>query len=352
MYRIVIAAILTAAGAFLYLRPAPAPSLAAASTVGAKEVRAERRTLTLSTVAIGTVKPKVGAEVKVGSRLSGVVKELAVNVGDVVERGDLLALLDDAEWLVRAAALEAEHDEAQAELAFAEAELARADALDDTIASSALENAQRNVRVRRAALARVGARLAEARIQLGYTRIAAPVGGTIASVSTYEGETVAASLAAPTFVTIVDLERLEVHAFVDETDVGRVHAKQPVTLRIDAFPGHELEGVVDAIRPKAELVNNVVNYVAVVDIVGAGHLAIRPEMTARVDFALERRADVVAVPRSALLREDGATFVAVRTADGWRKTPVRIGLATPQYVEIVAGLEQGTAIMSDSGDWQ
>jgi HlyD family secretion protein len=351
MYRAAIAVIIAAAGAALYLRAASAPSppaLDAAS--GVTEVRAERRTLTVSTVAIGTVKPKVGAEVKVGSRLSGVVEQLAVNVGDVVRPGDLLALLDDAEWQVRVAALEAELDEAEAELAFAAAQLARADALDDTIASSELESAQRNVSVRRAALAKVTARLAEARIQLGYTRIAAPVGGTIASVSTYEGETVAASLAAPTFVTIVDLDRLEVHAFVDETDVGRVHVGQPVTLRIDAFPGHELAGVVDAINPKAELVNNVVNYVARVDIVGAEQLAIRPEMTARVDFALERRADVVTVPRSALRREDGATFVAVRTADGWRKAPVRVGLATPQHVEILAGLEEGTAILSQAGE--
>jgi RND family efflux transporter MFP subunit len=350
MYRAAIAVIVVAAAAALYLRASSAPSPVADTAVTATEVRAERRTLTVSTVAIGTVKPMVGAEVKVGSRLSGVVKELAVNVGDVVQRGDLLALLDDAEWRMRVAALEAELDEAEAELVFAAAQLARADALDDTIASSELESAERNVSVRRAALAKVTARLAEARIQLGYTRITAPVGGTIASVATYEGETVAASLAAPTFVTIVDLARLEVHAFVDETDVGRVHVGQPVTLRIDAFPGHELAGVVDAINPKAELVNNVVNYVAVVDVVGAEQLAIRLEMTARVDFALERRNEVVTVPRGALRREDGETFVAVRTADGWRKAPVQIGLATPQHVEIVAGLEEGTAILSQSGE--
>lgn len=351
MYRAAIALIVVVAVAVLYWRAPSAPPASAADSAPASiDVRAERRTLTVSTVAIGTVKPKVGAEVKVGSRLSGVVKDLAVSVGDVVEPGDLLALLDDAEWQVRVAALEAERDEAEAELEFAEAQLARAVALKDTIASFELESAERNVGVRRAALARVGARLAEARIQLGYTRISAPVGGTIASVSTYEGETVAASLAAPTFVTIIDLERLEVHAFVDETDVGRVHVGQPVALRIDAFPGHLLEGVVDAINPTAELVNNVVNYVAVIDIVGAKELAIRPEMTARVDFALEKRTGVVTVPRSALRREDGQTFVAVRTADGSRKTPVQIGLSTPQYVEIVAGLEEGTAILSQPGE--
>jgi macrolide-specific efflux system membrane fusion protein len=347
MCRAAIALITVAVVAVLYLRASSAPSPQRVdSAVAESDVRAERRTLTVSTVAIGTVKPKVGAEVKVGSRLSGVVKELAVSVGDVVEPGDLLALLDDAEWRVRVAALEAELAEANTELEFADAQLARAVDLADTIASAELESAQRNAGVRRAARDRVGARLAEARIQLGYTRITAPVGGTIASVSTYEGETVAASFAAPTFVTIVDLKRLEVHAYVDETDVGRVREGQTVVLRIDAFPGHELAGKVDAINPKAELVNNVVNYVAVVDIVGAEQLAIRPEMTARVDFALERRADVVTVPRSALRRENGETSVAVRTADGVRKAPVQIGLVTPQHVEIVAGLEEGTVIQT------
>jgi macrolide-specific efflux system membrane fusion protein len=347
MYRAAFIVIIAAAGAALYLRASSAPPSPAVDQTGATEVRAVRRTLTVSTVAIGTVKPKVGAEVKVGSRLSGVVEKLAVNVGDVVQQGDLLALLGDAEWQVRVAALAAELDEAEAELAYAETQHERVDALDDTIASSELDAARRNVSVRRATVAKVTARLAEARIQLGYTRITAPVGGTIASVATYEGETVAASLAAPTFVTIVDLARLEVHAFVDETDVGRVHVGQPVTLRIDAFPDRELAGIVNAINPKAELVNNVVNYVAVVDIVGAEQLAIRPEMTARVELALERREDVLTVPRSALGREDGATFVAVRTPDGWRKTPVRAGLATAQHVEILAGLDEGAAIAAN-----
>jgi multidrug efflux pump subunit AcrA (membrane-fusion protein) len=122
-----------------------------------------------------------------------------------------------------------------------------------------------------------------------------------------------------------------------------------VTLRIDAFQGTSSRA--SSTRSiQAELVNNVVNYVAVIDIVGAEELAIRPEMTARVDFALEKRADVVTVPRSALRREQGETFVAVRTADGWRKAPVQVGLATPQYVEIVAGLEEGAAILSQPGE--
>lgn len=187
---------------------------------------------------------------------------------------------------------------------------------------------------------------------LGYTVIRAPVSGTIASVSTYEGETVAASLAAPTFVTIVDLDRLEVQAYVDETDIGKVTVGQRVAIRVDAFPGRELPGVVRAIYPKAQLVNNVVNYVVLVDIVDTQGLLIRPEMTAHVNFILEQRENVVSVPRNALLREGGQSFVIVRVGDEWRKRPVKTGLQTPQRIEIVSGLKEGETIVADKQAWK
>src|SRR5262249_7415464 len=163
-------------------------------------------------------------------------------------------------------------------------------------AVSQVDNAGRNVRVREAALGQVRARLEEARIQLGYTRITAPISGTVASVSTYEGETVAADFPAPTVVAVLDATRLEVQAFVDEHDIGKVHVGQAVNLRVDAFIGEEFGGRVRTIYPKAQLVNNVVNYVVIIDIEPRGGLTLRPEMTAHVNFILERKADVVAVP--------------------------------------------------------
>ncbi len=88
--------------------------------------------------------------------------------------------------------------------------------------------------------------------------------GVVASVSTQEGETVAASFAAPTFVTLLDLARLEVWAYVDETDIGRIHRGQDATFTVDTYGDDEFAGRVTAIYPQAEIRDNVVNYVAVI----------------------------------------------------------------------------------------
>jgi HlyD family secretion protein len=235
-------------------------------------------------VAVGILKSQVGAEVKVGSQVSGVVAKLHVGVGDPVERGDALADLDDAQWRARVTSLEAELAAAVAELDYARADISRMQRVP-SFSPAQVENGQRNVQVRQAMVEQARARLAEAQVQLGYTRIRAPISGTVASVSTYEGETVAAAFAAPTFVTIVDPGRLELHAYVDEHDIATVRAGQPVKFRVDAFRGRELQGTVRAVYPKPQIVNNVVNYIVVVDFRIPADLVVRPEMTAHVTFA-------------------------------------------------------------------
>jgi HlyD family secretion protein len=206
--------------------------------------------------------------------------------------------------------------------------------------------------VRRAVAGRARAALAEAEVDLGYTVIRAPVAGTVASVSTSVGETVAASFAAPTFVTIVDLDRLEVQAYVDESDIGRVEVGQAVALRVDAFAGRELPGAVRAIYPKAELVNNVVNYVVIVDLVDRQGLLLRPEMTVHADFLLERRDDALAVPRAALVDDGARSYLIVADGSRFEERVVTTGLRTPQRIEIVSGLEEGETIVADKQAWR
>jgi RND family efflux transporter MFP subunit len=315
-------------------------------------LRASRATLTSSTVAIGTVKSKVGAEVKVGSQLSGVVAKLKVNVGDKVSKGDILAALDDSDWRAKVDVIKAQLNSAVAEREYAENELARNERLGDLLSRTQIEDSRRNLKVKQAAVEQMRANLAEAEITLSYTVIKAPVSGTIASVSTNQGETIAASLSAPTFVTIVDLNRLEVQSYVDETDIGKVHVGQRVTFRVDSFAGKELMGVVTAIYPKAQLVNNVVNYVVIIDIMDRQGLLIRPEMTVHVDFILDQRENAISIPRNALLRESGRDFVIVRVADRWVERPVKIGLQTPQRIEVVSGLKEGEAIVADKQAWK
>ena len=286
MRRVILVAALVSAGVAAY-RYAPTPAfLATSAQAELPTLRVRREPITESTVAIGTVKAKVGAEVKVGSQLSGIVAELRVSVGDTVAKGDLLASLNDADARARVDVLKAEVASAIAETDYAESELDRTERLRELVPELQIENLRKNLRVKQAAVERTRAALAEAQIRLGYAVIRAPVAGTIASVSTYRGETIAASLAAPTFVTIVDLKRLEVQSYVDETDIGRVRVGQRVTIRVDAFPGTDLEGLVAAIYPKAQLVNNVVNYVVIIDIRDMRDLVIRPEMTAHVNFIL------------------------------------------------------------------
>ena len=305
-----------------------------------------------STVATGTVKPKVGAEVKVGSQISGVVVKLNVNVGDNVRKGDLLAMLDDSSLRARVNTLKAEVAAATAEYQYAVAELKRFERSSMSLALSQIEDSRRNVAVRRAEVDQAKARLADTMVQLGYTRIVAPISGTVASVSTYVGETVAASFAAPTFLTIVDLANLEVQAYVDETDIGKVEIGQPLQFRIDSFPDRQLRGAVRAIYPKAQLVNNVVNYVLLIDILDAADLQIRPEMTARVNLILAQKADVMTVPRSALVNEGGSTYVVAKTDSGWAMRPVKTGMKTVQLAEVVSGVREGETIVRDAQRWK
>ena len=309
-------------------------------TAARETVRVVRRTIGSYVKATGVVKPRVGAEVRVGSRVSGVVARLHVRIGDRVRRGQLLAELETRE-------LDARRDQAEAALAAAQAttEFARSDFerrrelhAAALLPSADLEVAERARRVAVEQRSEAAASLDFARTQLGYARITAPIAGVVASVSTQEGETVAASLSAPTFVTLVDLDRLEVWAYVDETDIGRVETGQAARFTVDTYPDHEFEGRVAAVYPQAEVRDNVVNYVAVVTFDPPRTRTLRPEMTATVRVALATRADVLALPRGAVRREDGRTFVV--GADGARRV-VTVGSRDETHVEIVDGLREG-----------
>ncbi len=311
-------------------------------------VRAVRRDIGEVVKATGVIQPRIGAEVRVGSRVSGVVRRLFVRVGDQVERGQALAELDDRE-------LRSRRDEAAAALALAEANLsyARSDLQrrrglfeQQLLSPSDLETAERADAVAVQEAARARATLASAETQQGYARIEAPISGVVASVSTQEGETVAASFASPTFVTLVDLARLEVWAYVDETDIGRIRTGQTALFTVDTYAGEEFEGEVTAIQPQAEIRDNVVNYVAVVRFEPPSGRTLRPEMTAMVRIALDARRGVIAVPLGALRRREGRTHVLVRMVDGRvEERPVVTGRRDTMHIEIVNGVAEGDEVV-------
>jgi macrolide-specific efflux system membrane fusion protein len=306
-------------------------------------VQVGRRTIASTVKATGVVKPRIGAEVKVGSRVSGVVARLHVRIGDTVTRGQLLAELETRELLARRDQALAALASAEATLQYARSDLARRRELARAhlLPASDLDVAERSRAVAEEQRAEAAANLDYARTQLGYSRITAPIAGIVASVATQEGETVAASFAAPTFVTLVDLDRLEVWAYVDETDIGRIQTSQTARFTVDTYPDHEFEGRVTAIYPQAEIRDNVVNYVTVVTFDPPRGRTLRPEMTATVRIALESRENVLTVPRRAVRREDGRSFVLTPAGE---KRFVTVGSRDESHSEILNGVREGDEV--------
>ena len=294
--RLVLACVILGAGAVAAVvlaraaatRGADRPNSAQVAQVPRRNVRDVRDT-ELVVTATGVVKPRSGAEVRVGSRVSGVVRRLFVRIGDRVEKGQILAELDARELTERRDQAGAAVGSARVDLAYAQADLRRKRELGaaQLIAPSELDLAERACGVAEQRLRENEANLASVTTQLGYARISAPIAGVVASISTQEGETVAASFAAPTFVTLLDLDRLEVWAYVDETDIGRIRTGQQARFTVDTYPDRSFEGRVTAIYPQAEIRDNVVNYVAVVRFEPPRDRTLRPEMTAMVRINLE-----------------------------------------------------------------
>lgn len=327
-------------------RPAVGPD-------AAERVRVVRRDVASLVKATGVVKPMAGAEVRVGSRASGVVKRLHVRVGDQVAEGQVLAELDARDLVARRDQATAALLSARASLAWARADATRKRRLsaERLLSPSELDLAERSAAVAETAEAEAAASLAFAATQLGYARIAAPIAGTVASVATQEGETVAASLAAPTFVTLLDLARLELWAYVDETDVGRVRPGQDARFTVDTYPGVEFSGRVVTIYPKPEIRDNVVDYVTVIRFDAPREETLRPEMTATVRIARETRAAVLTIPRRAVRREGGRTYVIVPGEPGSRG-PVRrwvtTGAGDESGWEIRDGLREGDEVLVEA----
>ncbi len=366
---------------------------------GAGEVMTvSTRTFSASVGAIGAIKPQIGAEVQVGSRISGRVAGLRANIGDLVRKGQVIAELETAELDAVIAQRRAEVKLAEArfgafdtltpeEVAQAEANVASAGAsatlaaedaarqqrlfADELVpqavadaardrrlaAEAQLESARRalavvrtgNAERRRQAAAeveRARASLESAMVDRSFTVLHAPISGVVASVATQEGETIAAGLNAPTFVTIVDLERLQVDAYVDEVDIGKVQAGQRVTFTVDAFPARDFTGLVSAIYPTATIQDNVVRYIVAIGIAEGYVGLLRPEMTANVRIELESR-DVLAVPSRAIRQEGGQSVVYVLIDGVEEVRAIRIGWRDGPWAEVVEGLAAGEQVLVD-----
>ncbi|MEP6652000.1 MAG: efflux RND transporter periplasmic adaptor subunit [Myxococcales bacterium] len=277
-----------------------------------------------ASVTLGTISARVTANgtlsarvtVQVGSQVSGRIQRLFADFNSKVERGQVLAVLDPE--LFRAAV-----DAARAGLIASQGSLSKAKARavnllrvakrtqalvdHDLVARADLEAAEADagmaaaeVAGARGAVAQARATLRQATANLAYATIKSPVDGVVISRSVDVGQTVAASLQAPTLFTLAeDLTKMQVHTNVPEADIGRLRAGMPAIFTVDAYPEQDFHGTVQAVRNASQVTQNVVTYDAVVD-VDNKDLSLRPGMTATVNFVLAERRGVLTVPLAAL----------------------------------------------------
>ncbi len=311
-------------------------------------VAAAPRTVETTVTATGVIRPRIGGEVRVGSQVSGIVTALRVTEGSHIRRGDVIALIDSRALAARLAQARAQEAVDAVELRRARFELERGQRL------AALELVPRQ----QAADLALAAESAEAKLDKSHRDVAvvatdlanvvvrAPISGTIASVSTQEGETVAAAFAAPTFVTVLADDALQLVAVVDETDIGNVRAGNPVRFTTEAFPAREIDGRVARVAPKATIVSGVVNYEVTVEILDSARgsaRGLKPDMTANVAIQTARHMALM-VPAAAVGSDGDRRFVLAEQAGRLVQRTVTVGARDAGMTEIRSGLRAGDRV--------
>ncbi len=278
--------------------------------------------------ATGTINAVI--TVQVGSQVSGTIAKLFVDFNSRVHKGDIVALIDPALFKGAVQQASADLENAKANLVAARANLEKTKAAlvqtkadyDRTVgltksgilsqqqldlakanydsANAAVGGAAANVTQAEAQVSQKQAALAVAQTNLNYTVIRSPIDGTVVARNVDVGQTVAASLQAPTIFTIAqDLTKMMVYAKTDESDVGNIRVGKPVTFKVDAFPKETFRGVVNQVRMNATTVQNVVTYDTIIEFANPD-LKLFPGMTAYVTIPVDTVQNVLKLPNTAL----------------------------------------------------
>jgi macrolide-specific efflux system membrane fusion protein len=349
--------------------------------------------------------------VDVGAQVSGQLQVLHVGAGDEVSEGDLLAEIDatvqaSSVESIRAQlmALQAQLEDRQAQLQLARiqaereerlmAENATTQAASDS-AVAALTSARAQLRGTEAEIQQTRSELQGEEALLGYSRIYAPISGTVSSIVAMEGQTLNANQSAPTILQIADLSKMTVSTQVSEADVSRLRVGMPAYFTTLGGGNRRWEGTLHQVLPTPQVVENVVLYTALFEVDNPGR-ELMTQMTAQVFFVIGAAYDTLRVPVAAVRYErrersgggDGVTggevnrspqpgaefgegrgrpaTVTVVSANGeFEERPVLIGVADRIWAEVVSGLEEGEQVVvvaegggdggninRGGGDWQ
>lgn len=312
-------------------------------------VTPERRKVGATVLATGILRTRVGGEVRVGAQLSGIVEKLNVVVGSKISKGDVIATIDARPLEARLSQARAQIAVAGQELKRAEVELARSEQLDKQrlVARSDVEDKALGVSEARARLEKARRDAAVVETDLNYAVIRSPITGTVASVTTQEGETVAASFSTPTFATIIEDGALELIALVDETDIGNVALGNPVSFTVESFPALEFAGRVERIAPKGTIISGVVNFEVMISIdspIERSKAQLKPDMTTNVSIRTAER-DALVLPSAAIQKDDSGRYVWVENGGSLQRRTVTVGARDAGFTEIRDGVVAGDRVL-------
>lgn len=331
---------------------------AAAKWITAKASRGE---IEDTTTALGTLQPL--EYVDVGTQVSGQLRRVYVQVGDQVTQGQPLAEIDPTVYGSKVDAGQANLQNLRAQLSEKQAQAALADELfarqqrmlaANATSQEAFQNAQTTQKAARAQVAQLQAQINQVQstlrgdqANLGYTKIYAPMSGTVVSQSARQGQTLVAAQQAPIIVRIADLSTMTVWTQVSEADVGKLKLGQPVYFTTLGKPEQKRLSTLRQILPTPEVLNNVVLYDALFDVSNPdGDLGI--QMSAQVFFVHAAAKDAVLVPAAALAqgkgKGKGPTVLVMKDGEPIPRT-VTVGVRNRVQAQIVTGLDEGEEVV-------
>ena len=292
---IIVPVIVLAIATFLFFRGKNAKS-------ETKYVTADVQRGDISITVTATGNLQAVTTVQVGSQVSGTISALYADFNGRVKKGQILAQLDPAPLKAQVLQAEADLERSVASAKLARSDSARSISLFDRnlISESDKETSITNFELAQAAVKSSQANLDRLKTNLEYATITSPIDGVVISRNVDVGQTVAASLSAPTIFTIAqDLTQMQVLASIDESDIGKIKEGQDVAFTVDAYPDQMFKGTVQQVRLSPEVVQNVVSYDVIIA-VSNPDLLLKPGMTANVTVLIDQRQDVLKVPAGAL----------------------------------------------------
>ena len=363
--------VLLATGAWVFLRKPPVPTLATSP--------ATRGDIEQTVEATGVI--DAYKLVSVGAQASGQVKSLKVQLGDTVKEGDLIAEIDATTQQNTVLRAEATLQQQRAQLAVQQASLRQSElnfarqqemlAAEATsrqeydAAEAALKTARAQIQSNQAQIKGSETEVATARANLAYTRITAPMDGTVVAVVTEEGRTVNANQTAPTIVMLARLDLVTINAEISEADVVKIKAGMPVYFTTLGEPDRKYHATLRQINPAPASISNdsasssssssssssAVYYNALFDVENPDG-TLRIDMTAQVSVLLKQAKGVILVPSVALgtKTRDGQQMVRVVGEDGQpQPRRVKVGINNGANAEILSGLVEGDRVVVGEG---